>query len=107
MTAVSSIKKQILQKSILDVITRKTDLVRQIKIKFWNYAITIQRQVLKLHIPIKRAVLIKTINHMAKITEADGNTVDKVGIADKAMRGVYRSSYMHHLLYRLQEYEGL
>ena len=44
---------------------------------------------------------------MAKITEADGNTVDKVGIADKAMRGVYRNSYMHHLLYRLQEYEGL
>ncbi len=60
-----------------------------------------------MHIPIKRTVLIKAINHMAKITEADGNTVDKVGIADKAMRGVYRSSYMHHLLYRLQEYEGL
>lgn len=44
---------------------------------------------------------------MAKITEADSNSVDKVGIADKAMCGVYRNAYMHHLLYRLQEYEGL
>jgi hypothetical protein len=44
---------------------------------------------------------------MAKITEADGNTVDKVGIADKAMCGVYRNAYIHRQLSRLQEYEGL
>lgn len=44
---------------------------------------------------------------MAKITEADGNSVDKVGIADKAMRGVYRNSNIHRQLCRLQEYEGL